>query len=44
MGTIGKKLEILEENITEGKKNIGNNSEEGRARTRNKRAKDRRVE
>jgi len=39
LGTIGKKLEILEGNITEGKKNIRNNSEGGRARTRNKGAR-----
>jgi len=33
----------LEGNTTKGKKNIGNNSEEERGRTRNRGAKDRRV-
>ena len=40
---IGKKLEMLKENTTKGKKNIGNNSGGGRERTRNRGAKDRRV-
>jgi len=44
LGTIGKKLEILEENTTEEKKNIGNDLGGERTRTRNRGAKNRRVQ
>jgi len=41
---IGKKLETLKESTTKGKKNIGNNLEERKTRTRNRETKDRRIE
>ena len=44
MEIIGKKLETLKESTTKGKKNIGNNLEERKTRTRNRETKDKRVE